>query len=114
MAGIVASLPEQLLEGSRAAERTHIEAGEANRVFIAGMGGSAIAGDIFVSWAADRIKLGMEVVRGYALPPTAGERDILVAVSYSGETEETLSAVSAGVKTGGRIGADTPAGAPGG
>lgn len=110
MAGIVASLPEQLLEGSRAAERAHIEAGDANRVFVAGMGGSAIAGDIFVSWAADRIKLGMEVVRGYALPATAGERDILIAVSYSGETEETLSTVSAAVKTGCRVVAITSGG----
>ncbi len=103
MIDIVASLPEQLLEGSRAAEQAHIEAGEANHVFLAGMGGSAIAGDIFVSWAADRIKLDMEVVRGYALPPTAREQDLVVAISYSGDTEETLSAVAAAVKTGCRI-----------
>ncbi len=110
MIDIVASLPEQLLEGARSAERTHIEAGEANHAFIAGMGGSAIAGDIFVSWAADRIKLDTEVVRGYALPPTAREQDILIAVSYSGDTEETLSVVAAAVKTGCRIVAITSGG----
>ena len=110
MIDVVASLPEQLIEGSRSAERHHIAAGDASRVFIAGIGGSAIAGDMFVSWAADRIKLGMEVVRGYTLPPTATDRDIVIAVSYSGDTEETLSAVDAAVKIGCRIVAITSGG----
>src|SRR6266511_2057969 len=103
MIDIVASLPETLLEGYRTAEALRVDAGGATRVFIAGMGGSAIAGDIFVSWAADRSKLGMEVVRGYAVPSSAARDDILIAVSYSGDTEETLSAVASAEKKGCRI-----------
>jgi glucose/mannose-6-phosphate isomerase len=103
MIDIVASLPQQLREGYRNAEAVHIEAGDARRVFIAGMGGSAIAGDLFVSWTADRSKVGMEVIRGYNCPATAGREDVLIAVSYSGDTEETLSAVGSAEKIGCRI-----------
>ena len=112
MIDIVASLPEALLEGYRTAEAQRVEVDGATRVFLAGMGGSAIAGDIFVSWAADRSKLGMEVVRGYAVPPSATKEDVLIAVSYSGDTEETLSAVASaeakgcrviGITSGGRL-----------
>ncbi len=103
MMNIVASLPEQLLEGYRRAEQVRIDSGDARRVFIAGMGGSGIAGDLFVAWASDRSKLGMEVVRGYACPAWAARNDILIAVSYSGDTEETLSAVAGGEKIGCRI-----------
>jgi len=78
MIDIVAALPEKLREGYRAAEAVHIEAAGARRVFIAGMGGSAIAGDLFVSWTADRSKVGMEVVRGYHCPATAGRDDLLI------------------------------------
>ena len=103
MIDIVAALPEKLREGYRAAEAVHIEAAGARRVFIAGMGGSAIAGDLFVSWTADRSKVGMEVVRGYHCPATAGREDLLIAVSYSGDTEETLSAVASAEKIGCRV-----------
>jgi glucose/mannose-6-phosphate isomerase len=49
-------------------------------------------------------------VRGYTLPATATDRDIVIAVSYSGDTEETLSTVVAAVKTGCRVLAITSGG----
>jgi len=110
MLNIVESLPEQLSDGYRGAESIQIEAGDVSRVFIAGMGGSAIAGDIFVSWAADRSKIGLEVVRGYSLPPTAAPNDLLIAVSYSGDTEETLAAANDGAKRGCQVVAITSGG----
>ena len=103
MLEIVASLPDQLLEGYRNAESVRIDLGDARRVFLAGMGGSGIAGDLFVAWASDRSKLGMEVVRGYRCPATAERGDVMIALSYSGDTEETLSAVASAEKVGCRI-----------
>ncbi|TLZ55233.1 MAG: bifunctional phosphoglucose/phosphomannose isomerase [Methanobacteriota archaeon] len=103
MLEIVASLPTQLLEGYRNAESVRIDLGDARRVFLAGMGGSGIAGDLFVAWASDRSKLGMEVVRGYHCPATAQRGDVMIALSYSGDTEETLSAVAAAEKVGCRV-----------
>jgi len=103
MLDIVASLPEHLLEGYRSAEAIRVVAGGARRVFLLGMGGSAIAGDLFVAWASDRSKLAMEVVRGYDCPTAAARGDVVIAVSYSGNTEETLSAVASAEKIGCQI-----------
>src|SRR3989304_3363144 len=91
---IIASLPDQLLDGFRLGTGTHADTSKAERVFLAGMGGSAIAGDIFRSWATNRARLPIQVVRDYRLPSYATPGDVLVAVSYSGTTEETLAATA--------------------
>ena len=62
-------------------------------VFVAGMGGSATVGDIAAAVAQSSGRLPVTVIRDYQLPQWAGPEDFLVAVSYSGETEETLSVV---------------------
>ena len=69
---------------------------EGGRIVIMGMGGSAAAGDLFADW----LGLDVRTVRHYDLPPFYGEGDTFVAVSYSGNTEETLSAYSQAVKRG--------------
>jgi glucose/mannose-6-phosphate isomerase len=59
-------------------------------VIIAGMGGSAMAGDVAVALTPDAA-LPVQVVRGYALPAWVDDRDLVLAVSCSGGTEETLA-----------------------
>lgn len=69
-------------------------------VLVAGMGGSGIAGD-FGSVLAERAGARLEVVKGYGLPAWAKrERPLVVAISYSGNTEETLSVVDEAVSEG--------------
>jgi glucose/mannose-6-phosphate isomerase len=63
------------------------------KILIAGMGGSAISGDILNSWLVDRIEIFVQTVRDYTLPKIADENTLVFAISYSGNTEETLSAV---------------------
>ena len=60
-------------------------------IIIAGMGGSAMAGDIVQSVFYDRFPCPVQVVRGYNLPKNAGKRSLIFILSYSGNTEETLS-----------------------
>ncbi|NPA80099.1 MAG: bifunctional phosphoglucose/phosphomannose isomerase [Thermotogae bacterium] len=83
---------------------------EGGRIAVIGMGGSAAAGDLFADWT------GMDVrtVRHYNLPPFYGKGDFFVAISYSGNTEETLSAYGEAIErgmrgfvitTGGKLGA---------
>ncbi len=62
-----------------------------NNIIIAGMGGSAIGGDVLKDWLRDRVRIPIEVSRSYNLPAYANEKTLVVAVSYSGNTEETLS-----------------------
>ncbi|MFX0046085.1 MAG: bifunctional phosphoglucose/phosphomannose isomerase [Candidatus Hermodarchaeota archaeon] len=63
-----------------------------DKVVILGMGGSAIGGDLVRSLAAGIAKPIIFVNREYDLPPFVDDRTLVVASSYSGNTEETLSA----------------------
>lgn len=63
----------------------------ANTIVVAGMGGSATAGDYFASLCDIAGELPVRVVRGYVLPNHVGERTLVVVASYSGDTEEALA-----------------------
>ncbi|MDX1619602.1 MAG: SIS domain-containing protein [Nitriliruptorales bacterium] len=79
-------------------------------VLVGGMGGSGIAGDV-AALAADRSgTMPVVPVKGYELPNWAGADHLLVAVSYSGNTEETLSLVEDAGERGCRIAAVTSGG----
>ncbi len=111
MRDIIASLPDQISAAAIWAEgKARAPIAEAQRVFLIGMGGSAIAGDVFAAWVADRCKVPIQVVRDYRLPSYARPEDLLVAVSYSGNTEETLGATAQGIKLGCRVIAITSGG----
>ena len=64
-------------------------------VVIAGMGGSAAAGDLVAACAGERLEVPVVVHRGYGLPSIAWDDTLVVAVSYSGNTVEVLSAIDA-------------------
>ncbi len=64
------------------------------RVVILAMGGSAIGGDVVATVTEHLGSIPAEVVRDYAAPPV-GEGALLVACSFSGDTEEVISAFSA-------------------
>jgi len=86
-------LPEQF---ARSLEMTFDFAGQYRRPFqnmvISGLGGSAIGGDIVRTLAAGRADLPIVVNRDYNLPAFVNQNTLFAAVSYSGNTEETLSA----------------------
>jgi len=86
---------------------------EKKRVVVAGMGGSAIAADFASAALAPVWPVAVHVVRDYHLPAWVDESDLLVACSYSGNTEETLSVwheagekgiERAAISTGGELG----------
>lgn len=60
-------------------------------IIVAGMGGSAIGGELLKDWTYHKIKVPIEVNREYSLPAYADENTLVFVISYSGETEETLS-----------------------
>jgi len=76
---------------------------DVENVIITGMGGSAIGGEMIASLFKKEIRIPIIVNRGYELPSFAGKDTLLIAASYSGNTEETLScfeeAVERGCKT---------------
>ena len=62
-----------------------------DQVLVIGMGGSAIAGDLVAALLADQCKHPIIVHRSYGLPAWVDKRTLVIASSFSGNTEETLS-----------------------
>jgi glucose/mannose-6-phosphate isomerase len=70
-----------------------------SNVVIAGMGGSAIGGDIVRRLAMAESNVPVWVHRDYGLPAFVDENTLVIASSYSGNTEETLSAFTKALGT---------------
>jgi glucose/mannose-6-phosphate isomerase len=70
---------------------------------VAGMGGSAMAGDLVRGLLARDLPFPLIVVRDYVLPGWVGRDAAVVCCSYSGETEETLSVFNEAVSRGARV-----------
>ncbi|MCU1487006.1 MAG: Bifunctional phosphoglucose/phosphomannose isomerase, partial [Actinomycetia bacterium] len=92
-----ASLPEQVFDAAERArglsdlpDRERIE-----NVVVLGMGGSGVAGDMLVAAAGPFLPVPVVVSKGYELPAFVGESSLVFAISFSGNTEETIEAASA-------------------
>jgi glucose/mannose-6-phosphate isomerase len=62
-----------------------------NAIVFAGIGGSAIGGQLVRDWLLDESTTPMLVSRGYTLPGFVDEDTLVFVISYSGNTEETIS-----------------------
>jgi len=65
---------------------------EYKNIVCTGMGGSAIGADIIRSYITDEARIPLSVNRNYTLPNFVGSSSLVIASSYSGNTEETISA----------------------
>ena len=83
---------DQLKSAYDTSASSTIEAGAARGVVFCGMGGSAAAGDLVSAAYADDVPVPLEVYRGYRLPSWVGRDTVVICLSYSGDTEETLAA----------------------
>ena len=109
----ISELPDQCRSAWEQAQALEIPQALADveRVVIVGMGGSAIGGALFKDLTADEIRVPVSVVRGYSLPRfVRGSRTLVVACSYSGNTEETLSCFKQAVDRGTHVLAITTGG----
>lgn len=63
-----------------------------DNVVYAGMGGSALAARVSLSWPGYTVPF--EIVRDYSVPGYVGPKTLVIVASYSGNTEEALSALN--------------------
>jgi glucose/mannose-6-phosphate isomerase len=77
--------------GKPATGKLNVNYVQPKNIVVVGMGGSAIGGSLLKDWLRDTLPIPLEVCRGYDLPAYANEETLALAVSYSGNTEETLS-----------------------
>lgn len=115
MLGHIARFGEQLRAGWVISRGLELSDMHRNRSAVAalGMGGSAACADLARAIFTDRLRAPIVSVRDYDLPAWVGQQTLVVAVSHSGATEETISALGAAlerrcsvvvVTTGGAIG----------
>ena len=95
------NLPQQIRQAWDKANELHLphEFQDINKIVICGMGGSAIGGDLLRSLTSGLNKPLVFVNREYDLPSWADDKTLVVISSYSGNTEETLSAFQQALKT---------------
>lgn len=87
-------LPEQCEEALKIAQEAKLleSLTEVKNIVVSGLGGSAIGGDLLRVYLLDKAAVPVIVIRDYTLPKFINSSTLLFAVSYSGNTEETLSA----------------------
>lgn len=88
-------LPDQLWEAWEESQEVVLPETYKNfkRVLVCGMGGSALGGRVVKSFAFDKANACIEVLTDYNLPAYVDSETLVIASSYSGNTEETVSAL---------------------
>ena len=106
MFGAVAALPEQVEQAASSAARVqgalpHHD--DIENVVVLGMGGSGIAGDVLREVAGPFMPVPVVVHKGYGIPNFISDSTLVFAISFSGNTEETLEAVAEAAGAGGHV-----------
>jgi glucose/mannose-6-phosphate isomerase len=98
-----AQVRESLVHVEAATLAPVVEDGRPRAVVVTGMGGSGIVADVTAAVAGRTCPVPVVPHRGHRLPGWVGPMDLVVAVSCSGETEETLSALEEAQRRGARV-----------
>ena len=87
----ILDFPQQFSEAKELAKDIFLEK-DFDLVLVVGMGGSAWPAEILKAYLSDQDKKHLELHRNYGLPQGLPKNTLVVLMSYSGNTEETLSA----------------------
>ncbi len=90
MLGAIEDMPKHLAEGLRRGKMSGLPRFSPSNVFVCGMGGSAIGGDLLSEWLLLSAEVPCTVSRSYSVPAEMGKDSLVMIASYSGNTEETL------------------------
>ena len=106
MLAAVASAGDQVRQALLACEQSSLDrigsSGRPRAVVVTGMGGSGIAGHVLQAAAGPECPVPVERVRGWTLPAWVGADDVVIAVSSSGKTAETLACTRTALSRGAR------------
>jgi glucose/mannose-6-phosphate isomerase len=106
MEKLVAQFPKHIsdaLEIARSADLLDLQEYTFSNVVICGMGGSGIGGKMVAQWFADTAKTPIILLQDYDIPSFINGKTLFIASSYSGNTEETMTAVKKAAKLGAKI-----------
>ena len=96
MKQLIHDFPKHIQEALSIAKASVLNApsNKIENVIICGMGGSGIGAKIVSNWVFDEIKIPVTLVTDYTLPAFASSNSLVIGSSYSGNTEETISALA--------------------
>ncbi len=94
------NMPESCAEMLDVAKKFQLSHGieEFRNILICGMGGSGIGGNLVRDLLYDKIPIPIIINRSYNIPAFVNKKTFMIVISYSGNTEETLSAFAEGIK----------------
>ncbi len=99
MIDLILSFPKFALTGYEQGKgELGFDANEIKNIVYAGMGGSAISGDLINELIGLRIDIPFQVIRNYELPEYIDKNTLVILSSFSGNTEETLSCAEHALK----------------
>jgi glucose/mannose-6-phosphate isomerase len=91
MLGFCENAAENFRESEKTADKIQAPKSVPKNIVFAGMGGSAIGGELVKDYVRNSASVPIEISREYHLPTFADKSSLVVLASYSGDTEETLS-----------------------
>lgn len=105
MFGAIYHFADQIQEALEIGEQINLQNdySACENIVVAGMGGSAIGGDVVKTIVHRELNMPFYVNRNYTLPNWVNEKTLVICSSYSGNTEETLSAYEDALKKGALI-----------
>lgn len=105
MKQLIEAFPSNITEAQSIANNATINGDYSGvrNVLICGMGGSGIGGSMVQSWLANELSVPVTIVKEYSIPNFVDSNSLVIGSSYSGNTEETLSAVMAAHEKGAKI-----------
>jgi len=105
MKSLIASLPQHIQQALIIAESTAFKPSHhaINQVVITGLGGSGIGGTIVADLVAGECTVPITVNKNYNLPAFVDQHTLIIANSYSGNTEETITALEEAIEASAEI-----------
>ena len=98
MREIILDFPKQFKIGLRAAKNINIKL-KPKKICICGMGGSALPANLLAMVLEEyKEKLPLTIQRDYTLPSSVDKQTLIICISYSGNTEETISCAKEALK----------------
>ena len=113
MLATVRDTPGQWARAVEIARAARLPSVAPRAVVVAGMGGSGVAGDVAALVADAQARIPTVAVHGERLPAFVGPHDLVVLVSHSGGTQETLACAEQATERGAHLVAVTSGGALG-
>ncbi|MFW6230942.1 MAG: bifunctional phosphoglucose/phosphomannose isomerase, partial [Nanoarchaeota archaeon] len=95
--------PYHIEDGYQLPGNLKVETKEINKIIVAGMGGSGVPGDILKSYMRYSSKIPVFVNKHYRLPEHADKKTLIITISYSGNTEETIEVFREALRKGCQI-----------